>query len=79
MPVNLVERQANIRARIGAGINKGQLTGSEAAELGKSLKDEHREIVRDRIDGPGMTAPERFRSQLDLLELGGQVRDLRRN
>ena len=79
MPVNLVQRQANIRTRIETGFQNGQLTGSEAASLGKSLQTEHAEIVRDRKDGPGLTGQERFRSRMDLLDLSGQVRDLRQN
>ncbi|MEB3204110.1 MAG: hypothetical protein VKP57_05370 [Candidatus Sericytochromatia bacterium] len=79
MPVNLVQRQGNLLGRISAGVNKGQLTTDEGKALRQQVRTEHKEIVTNRQDGPGLTFPEYAKSQMDLLRIGGEVRQLRRN
>ncbi|MBM3260753.1 MAG: hypothetical protein FJY99_13600 [Candidatus Sericytochromatia bacterium] len=79
MPVNLVQRQGNLIGRIASGVNKGQLTADEGKALRQQVRTERQEIVTNRQDGPGLTFPEYAKSQMDLLQIGGEVRQLRRN
>lgn len=54
-------RQVNQQQRINQGVRSGELTRSEAARLQRQKANLHRQIVRDRADGPGLTPAERAR------------------
>lgn len=54
-------RQINQQARIRQGVQSGQLTGPEARSLQIRKNNLHQQIVRDRVDGGGLTLAERAR------------------
>jgi hypothetical protein len=52
-------REVRQQKRIAQGVRTGNLTLHEAAVLENKERALHREIRRDRIDGPGFTLKER--------------------
>lgn len=52
-------RERKQQKRIGEGVENGSLTAKETAKLEKREARLHREIKRDRADGPGLTPKER--------------------
>jgi hypothetical protein len=52
-------REVRQQRRIAQGVRTGNLTPREAARLENKEAALHREIHRDRIDGPGLTLKER--------------------
>ncbi|MFN7924881.1 MAG: hypothetical protein U0Q16_32580 [Bryobacteraceae bacterium] len=52
-------RQRNQQARIAQGVRSGELTRPEARRLERQEAQLHREIVRDRVDGGGLSLAER--------------------
>ena len=52
-------REVRQQRRIAQGVRTGNLTPREAARLENKEAAFHREIHRDRIDGPGLTLKER--------------------
>lgn len=55
----VAERQVNQQKRIKQGVKSGELTKKEARKLERKEAQLHREIVKDRADGPGLTPRER--------------------
>jgi hypothetical protein len=55
------QRQKNQQHRIHQGVRSGELTGKEAAKLEAKEAKLHKEIRRDRQDGPGLTDKERVK------------------
>jgi hypothetical protein len=66
---SISERQANLEARIDAGVRNRSLTAQEAAQLRKEFADLERLEARYRASGRGLTAAERadLDSRFDLL------------
>jgi hypothetical protein len=52
-------REVRQQKRIAQGVRTGNLTRHEAATLENKERAIHREIRRDRLDGPGLTLKER--------------------
>jgi hypothetical protein len=52
-------REVRQQKRIAQGVRTGNLTAREAATLENKEAALHREIRRDRVDGPGLTLKER--------------------
>lgn len=53
------ERQKEQQKRIVKGVKSGELTKHEAKEIEAKERKLHREIKKDRADGPGLTAKEK--------------------
>jgi hypothetical protein len=56
---NIHTREIRQQRRIAEGIRTGNLTPNEAARLENREAALHREIRRDRLDGPGLSLNER--------------------
>ncbi len=57
------QRQVNQAGRIRQGVQSGQLTQRETARLKHQEKQLHRQVVRSRASGGGLTPGERARIQ----------------
>ena len=55
----VANRQKNQQQRIKKGVEDGSLNKREAARLERKEAKLHREIQKDRADGPGLTPKER--------------------
>ncbi|MDP3238703.1 MAG: hypothetical protein Q8N26_38290 [Myxococcales bacterium] len=66
-------RSASQQARINQGVRTGELNRHEAARLQAQQNRIERHIVRDHIDGGGMTAAERSRIQAQQNQLNRRI------
>ena len=67
------KRERTQQGRIAEGVKSGELTKKEAVKLEKKEAKLHREIQRDRKDGPGLTAKERLKIENKQDRLSRQV------
>ncbi|MGC3996375.1 MAG: hypothetical protein QM767_02095 [Anaeromyxobacter sp.] len=56
-------RQVRQQERIGQGVQSGELTRHEALRLERQEARLHRGIVRDRVDGGGLSPAERAKNR----------------
>lgn len=66
-------RQVRQQKRIAGGAQSGELTRKEVVKLEKKEARLHREIVKDRIDGPGLTPAERVKIEKKQDRLSKQI------
>lgn len=72
-------RQVNQAARIRQGVRSGQLTRSETARLKHQEKQLHRQVVRGRNSGNGMTPRQRTRIQANARQNSRLIGRLKHN
>jgi hypothetical protein len=76
---NIHRREVRQQARIAQGARSGALTAAEVRALERREAAAHRGIVRDRIDGGGLTAVERARIDNRQDRLSNQIHRLKNN
>lgn len=67
------QQQVNQQVRIAQGVRSGSLTRVETAHLQRQEAALHHSIVRDRIDGGGLTLAERARIDARQDHLSNQI------
>ena len=67
------ERQKNQQKRIKEGVESGELTKHEARTIQRKERKLHREVKRDRADGPGLTPAERAKIEAKQDALSGKI------
>jgi hypothetical protein len=76
---SLAGRQRNQVHRTRQGIASGQINRNEARILAGQQQRIHRQVVRDRRDGRGLTAGERARANRALDRQSGRIYRARHN
>lgn len=67
------ERQVEQQKRIKEGVQSGELTRHETRKLEQKERKLHREIVKDRADGKGLTPAERAKIEAKQDALSGKI------
>jgi hypothetical protein len=67
------QRQKNQQARIKEGVESGELTKGEARRIQQRERQLHREVKRDRADGPGLTPAERAKIEAQQDALSAKI------
>jgi hypothetical protein len=70
---SLPVRQDKQQARIAKGVASGELTARETVRLERREARVHAQIVKDRLDGGGMTAHERAKNQRKMNRLSRDI------
>lgn len=66
-------RQVRQQKRIAEGAQSGELTRREVVKLEKKEARLHRQVVRDRVDGQGLTPAERVKIEKKQDRLSKQI------
>lgn len=67
------DRQKRQNARIAQGVHSGELTRKETKKLARAERNLHRDIPRNKADGPGLTPRERVRIEKRQDRLSRQI------